>query len=150
MQWWTCETNLVTHTCTYCTNFIHTHTLVWGIFSKLWHYTGMRKFMFVWRALPLLSLSLWAGQHSISPSQAMCWQSPLSLGMTIFHGLSDGLSTLPLLSTVHTVMKYDLIPVSAALSVTLLSPHCLKLCHSNFLIPIFWLFFPFSLRTCAA
>lgn len=29
-------------------------------------------------------------------------------------------------------MKYDLISVSAALPVTPLSPHCLKLCHSNF------------------
>lgn len=90
--------------------------------------------------------SLWTGQHRLPPSQAKCWQSLLSSRVTLLHGLSDGLSTLPSLSTVHTVMKYDLISVSAALSVT---PHCLKLCHSNFLHIYSDLFFPlFSSHLC--
>lgn len=101
-------------------------------------HTGMRKFICLFDESSLLS-SRWTGQHRLPASQTKCWQSLLSSGVTLLHGLSDGLSTLPPLSTVHTVMKYDLISVSAALSVT---PHCLKLCHSNFLHISILTFFP--------
>lgn len=66
-----------------------------------------------------------------SAIQTKCWQSLLNFGLTLLHGLSDGLSTpRPL----HCPYSDEIWPhLCLCCTVTPLSPHRLKRRHSNFL-----------------
>lgn len=94
--------------------------------QTLAHTHKYEKFLFACWVLPVVLL--WIGQHS-TPSV----DSLLALGVRLLQGVPDGRLTLAPLFTVHTLMQYDLISVSAALAASALSPHCLRLCSTNFL-----------------
>ena len=126
------------------------HTLVRGCLGdsqqKVWHYTHRYEkiHLFVWRVLTLcerVNTAHWYHTHT------KCWQSTLSFAVTVLHGLSDA-PPPPL----HTVMKYDLISVSAALGHTSLTSlsQILSLQFPFCLIPphLLWLPPPFHSHLC--
>ena len=105
-----------------------------GIFSKLWHHAQVwEKFICLFDERSPSSLT-GSAQHT----QVLTISFKL-LDLTLHNGLSDGLSTPPPPSIVHTVMKYDLISVSAAASVTPLAsqPQTLPLQFPLCLFPLY-------------
>lgn len=106
-------------------------------------HTGTRKFICLFGESSILS-TLWTGQRRLPASQTKCWQSLLNSGVTLLHGLSDGLSTLP--PPLHCPYSDEIWPDLCL---------CCTLCHTSLsqTLPlqfppyIYSDFFPSSLRT---